>query len=46
VQVDEVRPHAAAALEEVFGLQLDEIPAGEGHGLWPQPLHEQLAART
>jgi lipoyl(octanoyl) transferase len=46
VQVDEVRPHAAAALEEVFGLQLDEIPAGEGHGLWPQPLHEHLAARA
>jgi lipoyl(octanoyl) transferase len=46
VQVDEARPHAAAALEDVFGLELDEIPADEGHGLWPQPLHEQLAARA
>jgi lipoyl(octanoyl) transferase len=46
VKVDEVRPHAAAALEEVFGLELDEIPADEGHGLWPQPLHEQFAAHT
>jgi lipoyl(octanoyl) transferase len=46
VQVDEVRPHAAAGLEDVFGLELDEIPADGGHGLWPQPLHEQLAARA
>jgi lipoyl(octanoyl) transferase len=46
VAVDEVRPHAAGALAEVFGLELDEIPVDEGHGLWPQPLHEQLAART
>ncbi|MGH2921810.1 MAG: lipoyl(octanoyl) transferase LipB [Gaiellaceae bacterium] len=41
--VDEVRPHAAAALEEVFGLELSDLPAGEGAGLWPQPLHAQLA---
>jgi lipoyl(octanoyl) transferase len=46
VHVDEVRPHAAAALEDVFGLELDEVPADGGHGLWPQPLHEQLAARA
>jgi lipoyl(octanoyl) transferase len=46
VQVDEVRPHAAAALEDVFGLELDEVPADGGHGLWPQPVHEQLAARA
>jgi lipoyl(octanoyl) transferase len=46
VAVDEVRPHAAAALEEAFELELEELPVGEGHGLWPQPLHEQLAART
>jgi lipoyl(octanoyl) transferase len=46
VAVDEVRPHAAGALADVFGLELDEIPADEGHGLWPQPLHDQLAART
>jgi lipoyl(octanoyl) transferase len=41
--VDEVRPHAAAALEEVFGLELEELPADEGAGLWPQPVHERLA---
>jgi lipoyl(octanoyl) transferase len=43
VSVDELRPHAAAALEEVFGLAFEELPADDGHGLWPQPLHEQLA---
>ena len=45
VTVDEVRPHAVAALEEVFGLELEDLPAEQGAGLWPQPLHEQLAAR-
>ncbi|HSJ93821.1 MAG TPA: lipoyl(octanoyl) transferase LipB, partial [Gaiellaceae bacterium] len=44
VGVDEVRPAAAAALAEVFGLTLDELPADEGAGLWAQPLHERLAA--
>ena len=44
VSVDDVRPHAAAALEEVFGLALEPLPADEGHGLWPQPVHGQLAA--
>ena len=44
VSVDEVQPHAVAALEEVFGLELEELPAEDGAGLWPQPLHEQLAA--
>src|ERR671935_2121755 len=43
VTVDEVRPHAANAIAEVFGLELEELPAEEGHGLWPQPLHGQLA---
>jgi lipoyl(octanoyl) transferase len=43
VSVDEVRPHAAGALEEVFGLTFEELPAEDGHGLWPQPLHEKLA---
>ena len=43
VDVDEVRPHAVAALEEVFGLELEELPAEEGHGLWPQPVHGQIA---
>ncbi len=44
VHVDEVRPHAAAALADVFGLTLEELPADDGHGLWPQPVHAQLAA--
>jgi lipoyl(octanoyl) transferase len=43
VTVDELRPHAAAALEEVFGLTFEELPADGGHGLWPQPLHEKLS---
>ena len=44
VTVDEVRRHAAAALEEVFGLAFEELPADEGAGLWPQPVHDRLAA--
>ena len=43
VTVDEVRPHAVAALEDVFGLELEEIPAEDGIGLWAQPIHAQLA---
>jgi lipoyl(octanoyl) transferase len=43
VSVDEVRPHAAAAIAEVFGLELEELPADDGAGLWPQPLHASLA---
>ena len=42
VSVDDVRPHAATALEEVFGLGLEELP-GDEPGLWAQPLHAQLA---
>jgi lipoyl(octanoyl) transferase len=45
VAVDDLRPHAAAALEEVFGLRLEELPAEEGAGLWPQPLHGKLSAK-
>jgi lipoyl(octanoyl) transferase len=44
VSVDELRPHAARALEEVFALSFEELPADDGHGLWPQPLHEKLEA--
>jgi lipoyl(octanoyl) transferase len=40
--VDEVRPHAVSALEEVFDLTFEPLPAEEGHGLWPQPLHSTL----
>ena len=43
LSVDDVRPAAATAIAEVFGLELEELPAGEGPGLWPQPRHEQLA---
>jgi lipoyl(octanoyl) transferase len=45
LSVDDVRPAAARALGEVFELELEELPADDGHGLWPQPVHEQLAAR-
>jgi len=43
VTVDEVRPHAAAAIENVFGLELEELPADDGAGLWAQPVHASLA---
>ena len=42
VTVDEVRPAAHDALAEVFDLSLEELPGHEA-GLWPQPLHAQLA---
>jgi lipoyl(octanoyl) transferase len=45
VGVDEVRPHAASALADVFELVLEELPADEGAGLWEQPIHGNLAAR-
>ncbi len=43
VSVEEVRPHAIAALAEVFGLTFEDLPAEDGHGLWPQPIHSRLA---
>ncbi|MFN2629438.1 MAG: lipoyl(octanoyl) transferase LipB [Gaiellaceae bacterium] len=45
VTVDEVRPLAGAAIAEVFGLELEELPAGDGAALWPQPVHGELATR-
>jgi lipoyl(octanoyl) transferase len=45
VGVDEVRPLAHAALAEVFELELDPLPADDGHGLWDQTVHAQLAAK-
>jgi lipoyl(octanoyl) transferase len=42
VTVDDVRPHAVAAISEVFGLQLEQLPAEDGAGLWSQPVHTQL----
>jgi lipoyl(octanoyl) transferase len=41
--VDDVRPAAREALAEVFDLTFEELPGNEP-GLWPQPLHVQLAA--
>jgi lipoyl(octanoyl) transferase len=43
VTVDEVRPHAVAALEEVFALELEELASEDGAGLWPQPVHAHSA---
>ena len=45
VSIDEVKPLAAAALEEVFELEFEKLPADEGTGLWPQPVHARLATR-
>jgi lipoyl(octanoyl) transferase len=45
VDVTEVRPAAHAAFPDVFGLELEPLPADEGHGLWGQPIHEQLAGK-
>ena len=45
IAVDEVRPHAAAALGEVFDLELSELPAEDGAGLWDQPVHAALSTR-
>jgi lipoyl(octanoyl) transferase len=42
---DEVRPAAVAAIADVFGLDFEELPADDGAGLWPQPIHASLAAR-
>ena len=45
VSTDEVRPFARRALADVFELQLEPLPADGEHGLWPQPVHAQLATR-
>jgi lipoyl(octanoyl) transferase len=45
VTVAEIRPLARAAVEEVFDLSFEELPADDGHGLWSQPIHADLAAR-
>jgi lipoyl(octanoyl) transferase len=43
--IEEVGPLAAAAIAEVFELELEELPreAGGGTGLWPQPVHSRLS---
>jgi len=45
ITVEEVRPAAIAAIGEIFGLELDELPADEGAGIWSKPIHASLAAR-
>ena len=45
LSIDEVKPAAIAALGEIFGLTFEALPAGDGAGLWPQPVHEKLAVR-
>jgi lipoyl(octanoyl) transferase len=45
VAVDEVRTQARDALADVFDLSFEELPAEDGHGLWSQPIHAELAAR-
>jgi len=45
VSVEDVRPPAIAAIADVFGLELEELPPGDGVGLWPQPVHASLASR-
>jgi lipoyl(octanoyl) transferase len=46
VTVEQVRPFARAALAEVFDLELDPLPAEDGHGLLEQTVHAQLAAKS
>ncbi len=46
ISVDDVRPLAHGALADVFDLELDPLPAEDGHGLWQQNIHAQLAAKS
>ena len=43
LSVADVRLGAAAAVAEVFDLELEELPAEDGPGLWEQTVHGQLA---
>ncbi len=43
--VDDVRSTAAEALADVFDLELEELPAEDGAGLWAQPIHEKIGTR-
>ena len=45
LEVEDVRPAAAAALGEVFGLDLEELSAESAARLWAQPGRAELAAR-
>jgi len=44
VTVEDVRPAAIAAVGEGFDLAFEELPTGDGPGLWPQRVHASLAA--
>jgi lipoyl(octanoyl) transferase len=44
LSVSEVRGPAAEALAEVFDLDLEQLPADEGAGLWAQRVHASLAS--
>jgi lipoyl(octanoyl) transferase len=41
--VADVKSPAIRAIAEVFGLELEELPAEDGAGLWPQAVHASLA---
>jgi lipoyl(octanoyl) transferase len=45
VPVEEVRPHAVDAFAEAFELEFDPLPADDGVGLWPQPIHAKVQAK-
>jgi lipoyl(octanoyl) transferase len=45
VTVAEVRPKAIEAIAEVFDLELEDLPADDGVGLWPQRIHASMATR-
>ena len=38
-------PPRPSAIAEVFGLELEALPAEDGAGLWPQPVHDRLSVR-
>lgn len=46
VSVEQVRPLAAAALAEVFGLAFEELPTEDAPSLWPQPIHAKVSAKA
>ena len=43
ISLDDVKPAAIEAIAEVYGLELEELPAEDGAGLWPQRIHGSLA---
>jgi lipoate-protein ligase B len=45
IGVGDVRPAAIEAISELFGLELEELAADDGAGLWRQSIHASLAAR-